>query len=72
MPHLRWFRGLSLIGLLLLLGATNSVSYAATLACRLATLWFAVIIGIACLGWLIAKSGMRDLEIEGREVSDES
>jgi len=40
----------AMILLLGLLGVETSVAVAATLICRVATLWFAVVIGLAAMG----------------------
>ena len=39
-------------GLLIASGGDSSVAIAATLVCRIATLWFAVFIGLGVSGWL--------------------
>lgn len=49
-------------------GVTRSVAAAATLLVRLATLWFAVLLGFATIGWMRWRVGDRfwRLELEGQ------
>lgn len=50
----------AVMGLLLILIGADAVSaVAATLVCRIATLWFAVLIGFVCIAWLEWGAGQR-------------
>ncbi|MCG8317481.1 MAG: flippase-like domain-containing protein [Pseudomonadales bacterium] len=59
-------------GLLVSLGVDEPVAIAATLICRIATLWFAVFIGIGVAGTLAAKGvspTFNTIEVEEKDVA---
>ncbi len=56
--------------LLMALGVDNAVAVAATLACRAATLWLAVIIGLAVMSCLSVIDGIRPRTLNNKIAED--
>jgi uncharacterized protein (TIRG00374 family) len=56
--------------LLMALGADNAVAVAATLVCRAATLWLAVVIGLCVMAGLSLRDDVRPVESNNNTVED--